>query len=84
MKAASRLNGSTTGAWRFTKADGHTLHTCTPGCTQPLGDWTVLRESNREGGINIDANTAATGWRGERMDYGIAIDALLLTESVES
>ena len=65
------------GAWRFTKADGHTLHTCTPGCTQPLGDWTVLRESNREGGINIDANTAATGWRGERMDYGIAIDALL-------
>jgi hypothetical protein len=65
------------GAWRFTKADGHTLHSGAPGCTQPLGDWTVLRESNCEGGINIDANTAATGWRGERMDYGIAIDALL-------
>ena len=65
------------GAWRFTKTDGHALHSCAPDRTQPLGDWTVLRESNREGGINIDANTAATGWRGERMDYGIAIDALL-------
>jgi hypothetical protein len=30
-----------------------------------------------ERGIEIDADTAATGWRGERMDYGIAIDALL-------
>lgn len=29
-----------------------------------------------ERGIQINANTAATGWRGERMDYGIAIDSL--------
>ncbi len=67
------------GAWRFTKADGHTLHTGMHARLHAtaLGDWTVLRESNREGGINVDANTAATGWRGERMDYGIAIDALL-------
>ena len=29
------------------------------------------------GGLHIDAQTAATRWRGERMDYGIAIDSLL-------
>jgi hypothetical protein len=49
------------GAWRFTKADGRTMQSFAPDCTQPLGDWTALRESKREGGINIDADTAATG-----------------------
>ncbi len=42
-----------------------------------MGDWTSLREDHRERGIVIDANTAVTRWRGETMDYGIAIDALI-------
>jgi len=36
-----------------------------------------LEESNRHRGLTIDARTAVTAWRGERMDYGMAIDALL-------
>jgi hypothetical protein len=28
-------------------------------------------------GIHIDASTAATRWRGEPMDYGLAIETLL-------
>lgn len=27
-------------------------------------------------GIHIDSNTAATRWRGERMDYGLAVGIL--------
>ena len=65
------------GAWRFSKRSGESLHSCAPGCTRPLVDWTRLQESHREQGIVIDASTAATHWRGEKMDYGIAIDALI-------
>ena len=65
------------GAWRFSKRSGESLHSCAPGCTQPIIDWTRLQESHREQGIVIDASTAATHWRGEKMDYGIAIDALI-------
>ena len=32
---------------------------------------------HRESDIHIDANTAVTRWRGERMDYSIATDILL-------
>ena len=28
-------------------------------------------------GIHIDKNTATTRWRGEKMDYGLAIEVLL-------
>jgi hypothetical protein len=28
-------------------------------------------------GIDIDKNTATTRWRGEKMDYGLAIEVLL-------
>jgi len=65
------------GAWRFSKRSGESLHSCAPGCTRPLVDWTRLQESHREQGIVIDSSTAATRWRGEKMDYGIAIDALI-------
>jgi hypothetical protein len=30
--------------------------------------------------LHIDAHTARTRWRGEPMDYGLAIDALLAKE----
>lgn len=65
------------GAWRFSKRTGESLHSCAPGCTGSLIDWTRLQESHREQGLVIDATTAATRWRGEAMDYGIAVDALL-------
>jgi hypothetical protein len=46
--------------------------------------WLQKAESpHAERGIHIDANTAATGWRGERMDYGIAIDSLLFRAAAD-
>lgn len=65
------------GAWRFVKRSGEVLHACAPGCTRPLGDWTRLPAVHVERGINIDATTAATRWRGERMDHVLAIDLLV-------
>jgi hypothetical protein len=65
------------GAWRFVKRSGEALHSCAPGCTQPFGDWTRLPAAHLEQGLHIDANTAATRWRGERMDHGLAIDLLV-------
>ena len=35
-----------------------------------------LATYNERRGVNIDAKTARCGWRGEVMDYGIAIEAL--------
>jgi len=64
------------GAWRFTNANGESLHACAPGHTQPLADWRDLAAAHAERGIHIDPGTATTGWRGERMDYSVAIDSL--------
>jgi hypothetical protein len=65
------------GAWRFTNPRGESLLGCSPGHTAPLAHWTQVVQANEQRGLQISARTAATGWRGERMDYGIAIDALL-------
>jgi hypothetical protein len=65
------------GAWRFVKRSGEALHSCAPGHTPPLGDWTRLVADHTAGGLDIDEQTAVTRWRGERMDHGIAIDLLL-------
>ena len=59
------------------KPDGESIASCAPGHTLPLTDWTALTRLNVELGLNIDARTAATRWRGERMDFGLAIDSLL-------
>ena len=65
------------GAWRFVKRSGESLHACAPGRTGPFGDWTALVAAHAGSGIGIDERTAATRWRGERMDNGLAIDLLL-------
>jgi hypothetical protein len=39
--------------------------------------WTDLSTRHERDGIHIDAGTARTHWRGESMDYGLAIDVLL-------
>jgi hypothetical protein len=64
------------GAWRFFNARGESLYGCAPGYTRPLADWRRLPAQHVELGVHIDSHTAITGWRGERMDYGVAIDSL--------
>jgi len=65
------------GAWRFIKRSGEVLEACVPGRTRPLAQWTELVAAHEAQGLEIDARTATTGWRGERMDYGMAIDLLI-------
>jgi hypothetical protein len=65
------------GAWRFVKPDGESIEACAPNHTRPLSHWSVVPTQNVEYGLAIDLETAVTRWRGERMDYGIAIDSLL-------
>ena len=36
-------------------------------------DWTALRDTHAQLGIEIDSDTAATRWRGERMDYELGV-----------
>jgi hypothetical protein len=42
-----------------------------------LPDWRQLSEDHEQQGVRIDKNTATTRWRGETMDYGLAIEVLL-------
>jgi hypothetical protein len=65
------------GAVRFLRPDGRSFDGVAPGRVRPLGDWTQLVATDRRLGIHIDASTAATRWRGEPMDYGLAIESLL-------
>lgn len=65
------------GAWRFTRRSGEILHSCAPGRSRPLGDWAQLPATHREQGLHIDARTAVTRWRGERMDHVWTIDLLV-------
>jgi hypothetical protein len=65
------------GAWRFVKRSGEALESCAPGHSPPLGDWSRLVATHVAQGIHIDAKTAATRWRGERMDHVLAIDLLV-------
>ena len=55
------------GALRFVKPNGAAVDSVAPGFTQPLGDWRQLT-TDRE---------PVASWRGDRMDYGLAIDVLL-------
>ena len=54
------------GALRFVKPNGAAIDSIAPGYTQPLGDWKQL-----------PAGTLVNRWRGERMDYGLAIEVLI-------
>jgi hypothetical protein len=65
------------GALRFVRPDGRSFDSITPASTPPQGDWTRLLATHREQAIVIDKNTATSRWRGESMDYGMAVDALL-------
>ena len=65
------------GALRFVRPDGRSFDSVAPEHTRPLSDWRRLPMIHEQQDIRIDKNTAATLWRGERMDYGLAIEVLL-------
>ena len=66
------------GAWRFVRPDGDAFVSTSPGHTRPMqGDWETVVNEHAERGVHIDPHTARTHWRGETMDYGLAIDVLL-------
>jgi hypothetical protein len=44
--------------------------------TRPLPDWQQLPAFHEQQGLRMDKNTAATRGRGEKTDYGQAIDVL--------
>jgi len=69
------------GAWRFIKANGESFVSTAPGHTQPMqGEWETVVKDHEAQDIHIDPHTARTRWRGESMDYGIAVDILLAKE----
>jgi hypothetical protein len=71
------------GALRFLHPNGDSFDGVAPNRTQPLGDWRQLPATHREQGIHIDQNTAAGRWDGERMDYGMCIEGMFLTQQRE-
>ncbi len=64
----SRSNGG----WRFSKPDGKEFH---PDNTDAVieCEGTEIEQAHHARGLSITADTAATRWRGERMDYDLAI-----------
>jgi hypothetical protein len=56
------------GALRFVKPNGAAIDGVAPGFTQPPGDWRQLTNGPR---------APVASWKGDRMDYGLAIDVLL-------
>ena len=65
------------GALRFLRPDGRSFDSVAPEHTRPLCDAEALQAVHEQQGIVIDKKTATTRWRGEKMDYGLAIDVLL-------
>jgi hypothetical protein len=60
------------GGWRFLHPDGRPFELVRR--SHPAGyNWEDLEETHAELGIHIDSNTAATRWRGERMDYELGV-----------
>ncbi|HXI77506.1 MAG TPA: DUF222 domain-containing protein, partial [Steroidobacteraceae bacterium] len=59
------------GGWRFLHPDGR--HFEVVRYSRPAHHWENLEATHAELGIHIDSNTAATRWRGERMDYELGV-----------
>jgi hypothetical protein len=75
-EGGSRIDVLDDGALRFVWPDGRLAD----GSAEMLSvqtDWTRLPALNRDRGLEIDRTTAASGWTGESMDYGWAVQALL-------
>jgi HNH endonuclease len=60
------------GGWRFSRPDGREFDIPYREAATAQ-DWTALRDTHAALGIEIDSDTAATRWRGERMDYELGV-----------
>jgi len=60
------------GGWRFRRPDGREFASGREKSAH-VHDWTALRDSHTAHSIVIDETTAATRWRGERMDYELGV-----------
>ncbi|MGH8250114.1 MAG: DUF222 domain-containing protein [Steroidobacteraceae bacterium] len=63
------------GAVRFRRSDGQTLDSTPPDST-PQVDWMTLIAAHRARQLQITPQTSITRWRGEVLDYGIAVEHL--------
>ena len=68
------------GGWQFSKPDGQEFHPVGPD-TMIEYEGTEIETDHRTRGLSITADTAATRWRGERMDYDLAV--FLLCDKAE-
>src|SRR6202789_1414154 len=60
------------GGWRFLHPDGRHFEIIRCTAADPY-HWENLAHAHTELGIHIDPDTAATRWRGERMDYELGV-----------
>jgi hypothetical protein len=66
------------GALRFLRPDGRSFDSLAPGqAPASPSDWRQLPALHHRHGVQVDRDTATTLWRGERMDYGLAVEVLL-------
>ena len=74
-----RIETPPEGGWRFVRPDGR--HYEVIRRTAPAYTGEELAHTHAELGIHIDRDTAATRWRGERMDYELGV--WILCQQVE-
>jgi hypothetical protein len=67
------------GALRYLRPDGRPYEE-SPAQDRPDISASALAAAHAAQKLAIDASTAATRWRGERMDYGLAVQVLLQEE----
>jgi hypothetical protein len=66
------IDRSAQGGWRFLHPDGRYFEVIR-GSADAEYDWEDLEQTHAQLGIQIDSNTAATRWQGERMDYHLGV-----------
>jgi hypothetical protein len=64
------------GALRFIRPDGQSFDSPAPGAPRQI-DWMQLVAAHQARQIKITPRTAVTFWRGEDLDYELAVDGLL-------
>ena len=64
------------GALRFTRPDGLIVPDVPPASEVPDQPSEILRARHLASGLAIDARTGMSGWLGEALDVGYAIDVL--------
>ena len=67
-----RVEPQAGGGWRFVHPDGRHFEIVRHTAPTPY-HWEDLEHTHTELGIHIQPNTAATRWRGERMDYDLGV-----------